>query len=43
MATLTLQDKARLTYAQRLEEGQTKPIHNVAVTVSPYLSLLDMA
>ena len=39
---VTLQDKAKLSYAQRLEEGQTKPLCSVTVVGSPYLSFLDM-
>ena len=36
------QDKAKLSYAQRLEEGQTKPLCSVTVVGSPCLSFLDM-
>lgn len=39
---VTLQDKAKLSYAQGLEEGQTKPLCSVTVVGSPYLSFLDM-
>ena len=38
---LALQDKAKLSYAQHLEEGQTKPLCIVTVVGSPCLSFLD--
>ena len=38
---VTLQDRAKLSYARRLEEGQTKPLPSVIVTGSPHCFLLD--
>lgn len=37
-----LQDKTELSYAQHLEEGQTKPLSSVTVVGSPCLSFWDM-
>ena len=39
---ITLQDRAKLLYAQRLEEGQTKHLSCVQVHGSPSSPLLDM-
>ena len=39
---VALRDKAKLSYAQHLEEGQTKPLCSVTVVGSPYLSFLEM-
>lgn len=38
---VTLQDRAKLSYARRLEEGQTKPLPSVTVIGCPHCFLLD--
>lgn len=39
---VTLQDRAKLSYAQHLEEGQTKALSCVCLSGDPHLPLLDM-